>query len=238
MRYSRLAMLNLSKIKAITLDLDDTLWPIRPTIERAEQALQDWLKEHAPKTAHLCAQPHVKNDIRESIHKKYPDRNHDLSFLRLEAIRESLVLAGDATDLAESAFEVFFAARQNVTLYDGVQEALEKLSQRFPLVSISNGNADVFATKAAPFFNSSVSARFVGVLKPDLRIFQAAAAQLNLPAEAILHLGDDINADVVGAINAGMQSIWVNTQGHEWRSEKLQPLTVNHLSEVCDHVLT
>lgn len=238
MRYSRLAMLNLSKIKAITLDLDDTLWPIRPTIERAEQALQDWLKEHAPKTAHLCAQLHVKKDIREFIHQKYPDQHHDLSFLRLEAIRESLVLAGDAPHLAESAFEVFFTARQNVTLYEGVQEALAKLSQRFPLASISNGNADVFATKAAPFFSSSVSARLVGVSKPDPRIFLAAAAKLNLPVDAILHLGDDVNADVNGAMNAGMQCIWVNTQGHEWCSEKLQPLTVNHLSEVCDHVLT
>lgn len=41
-------MLNLQKISAITLDLDDTLWPIWPTIERAEQALQSYLLGHAP----------------------------------------------------------------------------------------------------------------------------------------------------------------------------------------------
>ena len=36
-------MLDLSRIRAITLDLDDTLWPVWPTIHRAEQVLSDWL---------------------------------------------------------------------------------------------------------------------------------------------------------------------------------------------------
>ena len=44
-------MLDLSKIKAITLDLDDTLWPIWPVIERAETALSDWLTSRAPRAA-------------------------------------------------------------------------------------------------------------------------------------------------------------------------------------------
>ena len=41
-------MLDISKIKAISIDLDDTLWPIWPTIERAERVLHDWLTGHAP----------------------------------------------------------------------------------------------------------------------------------------------------------------------------------------------
>jgi len=238
MRYSRLAMLNLSKIKAITLDLDDTLWPIRPTIVRAEEVLQEWLVDHAPDTAKLCLQPEVKRDIRLEVNQRHPDKAHDLSFLRREAIRESLHRAGDAPHLADVAFEVFFAARQNVTLYDGVSAALERLAARYPLVSLSNGNADVFRTEAAPYFKGSVSARLVGVAKPDVRIFHVAAAQLNLPAESILHLGDDATTDVMGAVNAGMQTAWINTQGHDWPHETPQPLTVSHLAELCDHLLT
>ena len=46
-------MLDLSRIRAITLDLDDTLWPVWPTIHRAEQVLSDWLMQHAPATAAL-----------------------------------------------------------------------------------------------------------------------------------------------------------------------------------------
>lgn len=160
-----------------------------------------------------------------------------LEFLRRESIRESLLRAGDAPHLAEAAFDVFFAERQNVTLYDGVQDALARLSARYPLVGLSNGNADVFLTEAAPYFKASVSARLFGVAKPDARIFHAAAAQLNLPVDAVLHLGDDATTDVLGAMNAGMQAAWVNTQGHDWPHEASQPLTVRHLAELCDHVL-
>jgi putative hydrolase of the HAD superfamily len=236
MRYSRLAMLNLSKIKAITLDLDDTLWPVRPTIARAEDVLQAWLTEHAPKTAKLCLQPEVKRRIRSEVNQRYADKAHDLSFLRREAIRESLLRAGDAPHLADAAFEVFFAERQNVTLYEGVPSALARLAARYPLVSLSNGNADVFRTAAAPYFKASVSARLVGVAKPDARIFHVAAAQVNVPAEAVLHLGDDATTDVMGAVNAGMQTVWINTQGHEWPHDAAQPLTVSHLAELCDHL--
>jgi len=230
-------MLNLSKIEAITLDLDDTLWPVWPTITRAEMVLQEWLALHAPQTAKLCSDVDMKKRIRAEVSQRHADKAHDLSFLRRESIRESLLRAGDAPHLAEDAFDVFFAERQNVTLYDGVQQALARLAVRYPLVALSNGNADVFQTAAGPYFKASVSARVFGVAKPDVRIFHAAAAQLNLPAEAVLHLGDDATTDVLGAMNAGMQTVWINTQGHDWPHEVVQPLTVRHLTELCDHVL-
>ena len=227
-------MLNHSKIQAITLDLDDTLWPIWPTIARAEVVLQDWLTLHAPQTALLCTDTEQKKRIRAEVNQRHADKAHDLSFLRHESIRQSLIRAGDSPHLADEAFDVFFAERQNVTLYDGVQQALERLAARFPLVGLSNGNADVFRTAAGPYFKASVSARQFGVAKPDVRIFHAAAAQLDVP---VLHLGDDAHTDVMGAMNAGMQTAWVNTQDHDWPHDVAPPLTVRHLAELCDHLL-
>jgi len=208
-----------------------------PTIARAEQVLQTWLTVHAPKTALLCEQPGVKQAIRAEINQRHADKAHDFSFLRREAIRESLVRAGDAPHLADLAFEVFFAERQNVTLYEGVKPALDRLAARYPLVGLSNGNADVFRTEAGPYFKAAVSARVFGVAKPDVRIFEAAAAQLHLATASVLHLGDDAVTDVLGAQNAGMQTAWVNTQGHAWPHDSAQPLTVSHLAELCDHLL-
>jgi HAD superfamily hydrolase (TIGR01509 family) len=230
-------MLNLSKIQAITLDLDDTLWPVWPTIARAEVVLQDWLALHAPQTAQLCSDAEMKKCIRAEVNQRHADKAHDFSFLRHESIRQSLIRAGDAPHLADAAFDVFFAERQNVTLYDGVEQALARLAARYPLVGLSNGNADVFRTAAGPYFKASVSARQFGVAKPDVRIFHAAAVQLNLPVESVLHLGDDAHTDVMGAINAGMQTAWINTQGHDWPHDSAQPLTVRHLAELCDHLL-
>ena len=50
-------MLDITKVKAISLDLDDTLWPVWPTIERAEKALHQWLVEYAPMAAALFSSP-------------------------------------------------------------------------------------------------------------------------------------------------------------------------------------
>ncbi len=231
-------MLNLSKIQAITLDLDDTLWPVWPTIDHAESRLQQWLMVHAPQTAQLCADPEMKQRIRSEVTKRHPNKAHDLSFLRRESIRESLMRAGEALHLADTAFDVFFEARQSVTLYEGVELALAQLAQRYPLIGLSNGNADVFRTPAGPYFTHALSARSVGVAKPDVRIFHAAAAQLQLPVEAVLHVGDDAVTDVQGARRAGMQAVWVNTQNHTWSHDEVQPLTVTHLAHLCDHLLS
>ena len=80
-------MLDLARIRAITLDLDDTLWPVWPTIHRAEAVLHSWLEAHAPAAAVLSAQPEIKKAIRADINARHADRAHDLSFLRREAIR-------------------------------------------------------------------------------------------------------------------------------------------------------
>ena len=93
-------MLDLSRIRAITLDLDDTLWPVWPTIHRAEAVLQDWLQQHAPAAAVLSAQPDIKKAIRTDINARHADRAHDLSFLRREAIRALLQAAGEPSALA------------------------------------------------------------------------------------------------------------------------------------------
>ena len=231
-------MLDISRIRAITLDLDDTLWPVWPTIHRAEAVLTDWLTQNAPATAALSAQAEVKKAVRAEINARPADRAHDLSFLRLEAVRALLLQAGDPGHLAEPAFEVFFAERQRVDLFDDALPALAFWSQRYPVVALSNGNADVHRVGIGEHFHASVSAKSLGVAKPDVRIFHVAAAQLNLPVESVLHVGDDATTDVMGAVNAGMQAAWINTQGHDWPHDSPQPFTVGHVGELCDHLLS
>jgi putative hydrolase of the HAD superfamily len=75
-------MIDFSKIKAISLDLDDTLWPVWPTIGRAEETLAQWLAEKAPLTVPLCAIPGYQRQIREEMPSLRPDLGNDLSALR------------------------------------------------------------------------------------------------------------------------------------------------------------
>ena len=51
----------------------------------------------------------------------------------------------------------------------------------------------------------------VGVRKPDRTIFQTALDKLSLAAEEIVHVGDDVVADIAGAKSIGMRAVWFNT---------------------------
>lgn len=227
--------LDTDRIQAITLDLDDTLWPIWPAIARADEVLRAWLAERAPATAALCAQPDALRAARAELERQRPELAHDLSAMRREAIRGLLQRAGDDPALAEPAFEVFFAERQRVDLYADALPALERLSARYPLVTLTNGNADVHRVGIGGYFRGEVTARRFGVGKPDPRIFQAAADAAGVPASAVLHVGDDPALDGVGALNAGMQLAWVNRAGHAWSHGPVPPhATVSDLLALCD----
>jgi HAD superfamily hydrolase (TIGR01549 family) len=227
-------MLELARIKAITLDLDDTLWPVWPTIERAEKVLHDWLLAHAPMTAALFSSPVALREIRHHMAQSRPDLKHDLSAVRRESIRLALYRAGEDPMLAEPAFEAFFAERQRVTLYDDAQPALDFLSARYPLVSLSNGNADVQRVGLGRYFQAALSAREFGVGKPDPRIFLAAAGAVGVCPSEVLHIGDDPTLDALGAINAGMQSVWLNRSDHAWPHETPPQVVVSDLTALCD----
>jgi FMN hydrolase / 5-amino-6-(5-phospho-D-ribitylamino)uracil phosphatase len=228
------AGLDVSRIRAITLDLDDTLWPIWPTIARAEAALQAWLVTHAPATAGLCSDQSVLREVRVHMNSSRPDLAHDMSALRRESIRHVLQRAGDDPALAEVAFEVFFAERQRVNLFEDALPALDFLSSRFPVVALSNGNADVHRVGLGAHFKASVSARDFGVGKPDPRIFHAAAQAAGVDSAAVLHIGDDAHLDGVGALGAGMQLAWVNREGQAWAHAPLRPhATVRDLLALC-----
>jgi FMN hydrolase / 5-amino-6-(5-phospho-D-ribitylamino)uracil phosphatase len=227
-------MLDIARIRAISIDLDDTLWPIWPTIERAEKVLHDWLVDHAPMAAALFSSPSALREIRNYMAANRPELKNDLSAVRRESIRLALYRAGENPLLADQAFEVFFAERQRVTLFDDAAPALEFLAARFPLVSISNGNADLQRVGLEPYFRASVSAREFGVGKPDPRIFHAAAGAVDVAAEDVLHVGDDATLDALGALNAGMQAAWVNRSDHLWPHEQMPHVTITNLTELCE----
>jgi HAD superfamily hydrolase (TIGR01549 family) len=196
-------------LQALTLDLDDTLWPALPTLRRAETALRDWLLQQAPATAasHDAA---AMRALREAVLRDRPDWSHDLGALRLECIRRALQAGGDDPARAAEGFEVFLAERQRVDLFDDVLPALERLAARWPIVALSNGNADVHRVPGlGQWFHAAVSAQQFGVGKPAPAAFAEACRQAGaLPAHT-LHIGDDAALDVDGALDAGLQAAWV-----------------------------
>jgi HAD superfamily hydrolase (TIGR01549 family) len=209
-------------VRAITLDLDDTLWPIAPAIARAEAALDAWLHAHAPRTAARWPLA-ARRALRDQVDVEHPHLAHDFTRQRLITLERMLRDAGDDVALVDAAFEAYFAARCEVEHYDDSVAALQRLAARVPLAAVSNGNACLARIGLLPLFRFQLGAREHGAAKPAASIFHAACAQLALPPAQVLHVGDDPELDVAGAHHAGLRSCWINRDDRAWPRTDLRP---------------
>jgi FMN hydrolase / 5-amino-6-(5-phospho-D-ribitylamino)uracil phosphatase len=216
----------------LSFDLDDTLWPVGPVIAAAESALLSWLRERYP----LTLSGHDLESLRAlrvGVAQRFPERGHDLTFLRHRTLKDLFGAAGHAESLADEALEVFFSARNRVEFYDDVRPALNRLRSRYRLFAVSNGNADLQRCGIGDLFAGHVTASAAGAAKPDARIYAALLKMAGVGAARVLHIGDDPLADVVGATQAGMQAVWLNRDGREWPKSLAAPArTVSTLAEI------
>lgn len=221
-------------VRAITLDLDDTLWPIAPVVLRAETVLGQWLRRHAPRTAERFPLEAMRA-LRDEVAREHPHLAHDFTRQRMISLERMLAAAGDDVALAQPAFDAFFAARCDVVHYDDTVDALDRLAARVPLAALSNGNADLVRIGLMDRFAFQLGAREHGAAKPDPSIFHAACARLDVPPAHVLHVGDDIEMDVVGAHRAGLRSCWINRDGRTWPHAALRPdLEFTDLAALAD----
>lgn len=199
-----------TSISALTFDLDDTLYDNAPYIQHAYEALNNYLKSNYPLTSQVTNSEMWK--IRNTFVQREPALESDVSALRLLTLEEALKADIDDTtarkEAAQTCYDVFYHARSNFTVDAGVLELLEKLARRYPLVGITNGNVDVDAIGIRPFFNKVLHASVSRPMKPDRAMFDEAADILQLAPHKILHVGDNLEKDVFGAIDAGYQSAW------------------------------
>lgn len=202
-------------LRAVSLDLDNTLWDTPPVLARAEAVLRGWLEVHGPGIAARFDAAALLR-LRLEVAAERPEHAHDFSYLRTEALRRAARAAGYPDALAERAFDVFLTARNEVVLYAEVPQALVRLAARLPLYALSNGNACVRRVGLGHLFRGAVDAAGAGAAKPDPRIFARLLEVAGVPAAAVLHVGDDADADVRGARAAGLRSAWMNRNGAPW----------------------
>lgn len=199
------------RIRAITLDLDDTLWPFAPIGARIERVLDDWLREHSPRTAERFPIP-VMRALRDRVFAERTDLAHDMSALRRLCLHTAFVDSGEDPALVDAAYAVFHAERNRVDCYPDAVDALARIAARLPVAALSNGNADLAAIGLDHHFAFQIGAREHGIAKPDASIFLAACDRLGCAPDEVLHVGDHIEADVLGAARAGLRTAWVHRE--------------------------
>jgi putative hydrolase of the HAD superfamily len=212
----------LHRIRAITLDLDNTLWAIDPVIRRAEARLWEWLGDNYPRISDNFSAEGLL-EVRESVMEEHWQKSHDFRFLRKKVLGKIAVDSGYTEELVEPAFAVFDRARNEVDLYPDVMPGLEVLAGDFVLVAVTNGNANLETIGIRHLFHDVVAAAEAGFSKPARPIFDQAVARSGCLPDEILHVGDHPETDVKGAQEAGLRTAWINRNGDTWPDDLPEP---------------
>ena len=230
-------------IQLITFDLDNTLWDVHRVIGNAESAMRNWLQSNMPDVVQAY-NPDTLMTVRTELVSKRPELRHDLSALRIAVLERSMQTCGyDAARSsagARAAFEVFHAARHEVTYFDGALDVLAALARDYQLGALSNGNADISRLGLDDYFAFSCSAASVGASKPAPDMFNAALKRSGVVAGNAVHIGDHLVDDIHGAASVGMHTIEVRVLPHGPIADAATPGTpsrvVTHLSQLPEVV--
>ncbi|MBA3988684.1 MAG: phosphoesterase [Idiomarina sp.] len=205
----------LRPVKAISFDLDDTLYDNLPVMQRAEQALSQYLLETHPQTQSM--QLSDWRQLRDQLAASDPELAGNMTALRLATLQQGLAQSGlskaQLQAASDAAMTHFLTHRNRVTISPEVHQLLAQLAQNYPLIAISNGNVDIQQIGLAPYFRSAwqPSAQLRG--KPTTDMFDAARRAHGFAPHELLHIGDHPVSDIQGAAHFGAQSVWLNPTG-------------------------
>jgi HAD superfamily hydrolase (TIGR01549 family) len=243
----------LTTIKAISFDLDDTLYNNRPVMLAIEKKMLNYFTEKfTTLLPELVSEPKLSFNrrfwapYRQQAIQTYQDISHDVVRLRFETYRLGLqahnLSLDEATTEAQAGLDYFISLRSDFTVPKASHELLASLSKVFPLVAISNGNVDTKALGIGHYFKHIYHAGFQAGednneseyllrQKPAIDMFTLVCKQLAIPAEQLLHVGDCGVADIYGALNAGCQTAWLPQYGI---GKKLRQIPHIELAQISD----
>jgi 2-haloalkanoic acid dehalogenase type II len=225
--------MNASPIHHVLFDLGGTLmhslgdW--QPVFKRADQALTNKLRKH-----HIKLESKI---FRARLHEYYAQRDKDFQETTYHFVLRELLKEQGYTKVAEStlrsALDAMFAITQaNWKLEDDTVTALQELrSKNYHLGIFSNAGDDKDVQNLIEnfgirtYFDFVLSSAACFYRKPHTRAFEIALARWSIPAEEAAMVGDSLEADIYGAKNLGMQSIWLTrrAQFNAEDQQRIQP---------------
>ncbi len=228
-------------IETLYIDLDDTIWDFSANAKIALRYIYDKYN-----VKQFC-------DEYERFAQIYVDKNQELwelyhhgeisrKYLLSERFRftfERLGVEGDdLLPLAVAANDDYLSYIGNLTtLVDGAIELLEVLQQHYKVNMLSNGFQGIQYRKLRGsglecYFHKVILSDAIDVTKPQREIFDYALTVCDAQAETSIMIGDNYDADICGARNAGWRTIHFNRTGKEIENS-VADLTVTTLAEIA-----
>ncbi len=191
----------------ITFDGDGTLWDIRNVIRTAIERVVEEIRARYPDIQVEAGEFYDAWDrVSES------SEGMSLYDIRKFSIYEVLKNHGILSPgFGNELFNLYLEVRHSkIEIYPDTIPVLRELKKSHRIGLITNGNTRFQNHPVAEYLDFAVRASDVGVAKPDPRIFYEAV-RLSGTAE-ILHVGDSLEEDYFGAINAGFKALWLNRE--------------------------
>jgi putative hydrolase of the HAD superfamily len=206
--------------EVLLFDLDDTILRFSAGQPNCWQfALERHVPERADHAALLTAIEVEGTDFWAPASRAFWGRQNMHAARRLIACS---ALTGHGISLAlchRIADEMTERKEELVRPFDGALEVLQSLRQRgHRLGLLTNGSAAFQRRKLLrfalePLFDLILIEGELGYGKPDRRVFEAALAHFGVSAEACWMIGDNLEADVAGARELGIQAVWHDALG-------------------------
>ncbi|ABF14268.1 5-amino-6-(5-phospho-D-ribitylamino)uracil phosphatase YigB [Candidatus Palibaumannia cicadellinicola] len=228
----------LHPLRALTFDLDDTLYDNTVVLTRTEQESIIFLQKYHPALQGIKWEEY--QNLRNKLLASEPEIYHDVTYLRWRSIELIMRNAGlsesKARAGANATMDIVTYWRNKINVPSTTHHTLAALSNRWPLAAITNGNVDPTACGLAGYFSHILRAGRDGRAKPFKDMYHTAARLLQLPLRNILHVGDDLEADINGAIRCGIQACWINDSGiniqHSTHARLLPHIEITRLSSL------
>lgn len=208
-------------IVTVFVDIDDTLWWFT---ENSKVALRHVFDAYG--LERMCAYERFRDVYLEKNHELWDQYHHGLIekvFLVNERFRYTLSACGYDGDVEEMCHRLNeeylrFLALQPTTL-PGARELLEYLvAKGYDVNTLSNGFKGTQQQKLASgglddLIHHNVLSDDCGITKPQRGIFEYALEQCGAEASTSVMIGDNPDADIKGAHDAGWHTIYFNVKG-------------------------
>lgn len=217
----------MSKIKVVFFDLGSTLvfskdpWP--PFYERADRALVEVLNRAGIEVDPASFYIEFGGFIRSYYEKRIEDNLEQTTFTVLRAVLSRKNFRSVPDPVLRAALDAMYGVtQQNWYLEEDAISTLEILKSRgYRLGLISNTSDDnnvqgiINRWGVRSFFETIITSAALGIRKPDAHIFRVALDRLRVQPEAAVMVGDTLEADVLGANQSGIYSIWITRRGQD-----------------------
>ena len=240
---------NMKQYKAVFIDWDDTIGDFVGAAKRALQEMYDKYKLSDYFASHeefvSLYKPH-----NIELWDKYGKDLVTKAFLRVDRFLYPLLHGTKVASqiqsytalsaLAEQMSEDFLhLTTKYFSLLPGAEELVRYLAKKYPLTVVTNGFIEVQYEKfdksgLRNCFSHIVLSEEVGCQKPNPRIFEEALRMNGLQAEDVVMIGDSWNSDIQGAINAGIDQIWIRKSKDPLPEGQSATYLVQSLSEVME----